>query len=442
MKTKIVLILLFFAIMLPIQNAQSDILRTYLLGLNVKYGEGLFQDDYYSMYAQSNTTDPDDEVYLYFPGQETPVFVPYKRQLPSGEHQMLKRFIAPSPGDDWIGTYEFYFGLDEHISTITIAQGDINQLDTVGNPEVTGGNNPTITWNAIPDRDVHHYSIRIYGLLDNGKQDGSNLVFEDLIPFTESDNYSYTYYGDLFGNYEPLVIDIVAVEFMPNWAPPYEIKLNASNYFIKHFADTDSDGISDKVDVEPTVYSSEFNDGTTTGIIVDRSDQTVATTEAANPEEGVLILVYGGTTSAIIETCGGAGQYTMDAGDGMVATCGSVITRVTSGAVETTIEATDGTIATTTLNEGNELEFDQETLTHEIDSSSLNLQGLSVKMAGKSNKYLSHYEDVNGDEILDLVAQFEDADGAMTIGSSSATLIGNLNDGTPIEGFDNICIVP
>jgi hypothetical protein len=79
---------------------------------------------------------------------------------------------------------------------------------------------------------------------------------------------------------------------------------------------------------------------------------------------------------------------------------------------------------------------------HEINFDSLSLQGLSVKMAGKSNKYLSHYEYVDDDEYLDLVAQFEDSDGWIDPGSDYITLSGKLYDGKSIEGNDTICIVP
>ena len=36
----------------------------------------------------------------------------------------------------------------------------------------------------------------------------------------------------------------------------------------------------------------------------------------------------------------------------------------------------------------------------------------------------------------------QDSDGWIANGSGYATLIGQLNDGTPIEGKDKICIVP
>ena len=64
-----------------------------------------------------------------------------------------------------------------------------------------------------------------------------------------------------------------------------------------------------------------------------------------------------------------------------------------------------------------------------IDASTVTLEDLTVKAAGKINKLLANIEDVN-------------SDGVFSSGSRTATLTGKLFDGTPIEGTDSICIVP
>ena len=79
---------------------------------------------------------------------------------------------------------------------------------------------------------------------------------------------------------------------------------------------------------------------------------------------------------------------------------------------------------------------------YDIDVESLSLQGLGVKMAGKSKKYLAHYEDVNGDEYIDIILQFEDSDSWMILENAEAKLTGKLLEGTAIQGSDTICIVP
>jgi hypothetical protein len=78
----------------------------------------------------------------------------------------------------------------------------------------------------------------------------------------------------------------------------------------------------------------------------------------------------------------------------------------------------------------------------QVDPSTVQLAGLAVKVAGRSNKYLAHTEDVNGDGLIDLVVQIEDTDQVFTTGTTTATLTGNLYDGTHIAGEDDICIVP
>lgn len=65
-----------------------------------------------------------------------------------------------------------------------------------------------------------------------------------------------------------------------------------------------------------------------------------------------------------------------------------------------------------------------------------------LKSVGKSGKYLAHYEDVNYCGYEDLVIQIEDVEGVFAEGDTSATLTGNLIDGTPIQGTEDICIVP
>jgi hypothetical protein len=79
---------------------------------------------------------------------------------------------------------------------------------------------------------------------------------------------------------------------------------------------------------------------------------------------------------------------------------------------------------------------------YEINIPTLSLQGLALKMVGKADRLLAHFDDIDGDGYTDLIAQFEDSDGWTGNGAAYATLTGYLLDGTPIEGTDTICIVP
>jgi hypothetical protein len=75
-----------------------------------------------------------------------------------------------------------------------------------------------------------------------------------------------------------------------------------------------------------------------------------------------------------------------------------------------------------------------------IDPASVQLEGLAVRMVGKSDKLLAHVEDVNGDGFYDLVVQIEDVDGVWMAGTTLATVTGSFWDGTLIEGQDYVCI--
>jgi hypothetical protein len=78
----------------------------------------------------------------------------------------------------------------------------------------------------------------------------------------------------------------------------------------------------------------------------------------------------------------------------------------------------------------------------DINIQNLRLQGLTVKVAGKSSNYLAHFEDINQDGYEDLVVQFQDSDSWIIPGDDYATLAGNLNNGIEIMGKDSIRTVP
>jgi hypothetical protein len=86
-----------------------------------------------------------------------------------------------------------------------------------------------------------------------------------------------------------------------------------------------------------------------------------------------------------------------------------------------------------------------------IDHDTLLFNGSSVQVRGMKEKTMCHYEDVSGDftylegspdGYLDLVCQFEDDPAQWVTGQTEATVTGELNDGSQIEGTDSICIVP
>ena len=134
--------------------------------------------------------------------------------------------------------------------------------------------------------------------------------------------------------------------------------------------DNDGNGIADAVNTGARGADS-FSDGTTGGVISDRGDQILTVTDAADAGDGILIAAAAssrGPKPAAIAVCQGAAIISLDAGDIVIVTCGSVTIKVIAGMVEVTFVADDGTKATTSLGEGNELTFDAKTVVFEAPS--------------------------------------------------------------------------
>lgn len=78
-----------------------------------------------------------------------------------------------------------------------------------------------------------------------------------------------------------------------------------------------------------------------------------------------------------------------------------------------------------------------------VDPDTITLGGASVAVRGKTNKSMAHQEDVNGDGLPDLVCQVETENldpGYLQTGE--AILTGRTYDGHPVQGKDDIVIVP
>ncbi len=77
-----------------------------------------------------------------------------------------------------------------------------------------------------------------------------------------------------------------------------------------------------------------------------------------------------------------------------------------------------------------------------VDPGTVQLEGVDVAVRGKADKLMSHEEDVDGDGDLDLVVQIETEELPDTLESGNACVTGLTYDGCPIEGCDEITIVP
>ncbi len=71
----------------------------------------------------------------------------------------------------------------------------------------------------------------------------------------------------------------------------------------------------------------------------------------------------------------------------------------------------------------------------------IELAGAEVKVVGKSDKYLCHVEDVDGDGFDDMVCQVYTEGLDVTVGDTIATLEAETCDGSAIVGQDSIRIV-
>ena len=79
---------------------------------------------------------------------------------------------------------------------------------------------------------------------------------------------------------------------------------------------------------------------------------------------------------------------------------------------------------------------------NDIDPDSLTLGTAGIKTVGKTARTLCSVNDVNSDGFDDLVCHFITVDIVHEEGDTEATLSGELNDGTLIEGSDSVNIVP
>ena len=77
-----------------------------------------------------------------------------------------------------------------------------------------------------------------------------------------------------------------------------------------------------------------------------------------------------------------------------------------------------------------------------VDPTTVSLAGASVKLVGKSDKYLCHQEDVNLDGLIDIVCQVYTAGFMVDQGETTAILEAKTIDGTNLRGEDYIRIVP
>jgi hypothetical protein len=157
---------------------------------------------------------------------------------------------------------------------------------------------------------------------------------------------------------------------------------------VNDLCDSDNDGISDNVDVQPNSTSDDFADfglgGNTSGTIISRGDQTLSIQDSANATLGVRIHAdpSGIGNAAEVSVCDGSAIYTLSEGDDIVVTCGSATTQVVQGPVDVQFIATDGSASFASIPAGNILTFYPDTATYEAGAD--NAGSISITTGGNT----------------------------------------------------------
>lgn len=146
--------------------------------------------------------------------------------------------------------------------------------------------------------------------------------------------------------------------------------LNSRVQFLAGRYDSDNDGITDEIDLQPHVASTAFSNEslgfTTTGNILNPGDQTFAIYNVLTPSRANEIRVrtesFGGATPLTVSFCSGA-TLSLPAGSGFNAHCSTPTVVVEYGPVAFQFAGTDGTQATGTLHTGDSLSFNPPTST-------------------------------------------------------------------------------
>ena len=141
---------------------------------------------------------------MYVPGWSTPpTSYEYDRYFTTADGY-------PSPGSAWEDRkYNFYIEGTSANKDYYIPTGSIDQMGIPSSVTISGGFNPTITWNAVDGAEF--YRARFFPIGSDGNPDRS--VFLDGSPAIYNDGsstYSYHYMGNAFEENGTLAVAVEA----------------------------------------------------------------------------------------------------------------------------------------------------------------------------------------------------------------------------------------
>jgi len=146
---------------------------------------------------------------------------------------------------------------------------------------------------------------------------------------------------------------------------PDQTKSGYQDAFVAKFKeDVDGDGILNDVDDSLIVFSDNFGDGTSNGIVNTRGDQIVRVEDHSDQALGLLVSAVtdgSGTRVAKIQSCGSSTKVSLGSGSSMVVTCGSATIEALAGTIIVEFLADDGTISSTSMDAGNTITFYPDT---------------------------------------------------------------------------------
>jgi len=157
--------------------------------------------------------------------------------------------------------------------------------------------------------------------------------------------------------------------------------------------DSDGDGIEDSIDTEPQTPSAIFDDGFSSGQVTS-GQEFLTITDVDGP--GISIAATGPAT---VSACG-ISSISFVAGE-VTVICSSVTIEVISGTVEVEFTADDGTTATTTLDTGDNVTFDSQTVTitnNGVNAVDVIVNGETTNIGGGESKTIIVDSDDDDDD--------------------------------------------